>query len=222
VASVPSTITEPAPPRLAAADAHGTRRRLPWLAPLLVLSTAGTICRPTTNSGVSSGADVAVSSNGNGTFVGRDSSGASVRATISDALVYLNAATSADAGPSSFLAVAQLGGDNGTEVLLFSSPAGVATAALDANIALGPAPLPGTYTAQSVGVSGSVGLAYTTASGAEAFAASASAGSWTLSLTSVEGPDGGTGPLLYELVHGTLAADLVDGQGGSGTLQIAF
>jgi hypothetical protein len=214
------------------AEGFVARRHRPWLALVLFLSTGGTICRSATNpNGTNLGTAVPVSSSGKGGFSGTDGSGASLRATIAGAQVYLEVATSGDSVQSTFIAVAELGGDNGTENLEFSSPAGIISSNFAANIGFNGPPVPGTYTEQSSSVSGGVDLAYSTSSAGEGFSANAAVGasqatgSWTLVLTSVVATDGGSGPpasLAYETPHGTLTASLTDDHGGSGTLQLAF
>jgi len=209
--------------------AHGTRRPR-WLPLVLFLSTTGTICRSTTSSTPQSGADSIVSSNGTGTFAGTDSQGGSVRGTISVTPVYCETAAG-DAGPSSLLVVAELGGESGSEDLEFSSPSGLVSGVLNVNIGFGGPPVPGAYTEQSIGASGGIGLGYSTASGSEAFSATAGtgstpeAGSWTLTIASLTVPDedgGFSDSPLYETAHGMLSATLTDGHGGSGTLQLTF
>ncbi len=207
------------------------RGHRPWLA-LLLLSTMGTICRSPTNPGIgSSESSVAVWNSGSGTFSGTESSGAEVLATLSAAEVYLSAVPIGE-GVQTFLVVsAELGGDNGTEDLEFASPGGILEGTFAVNITLDGAPTPGTYTEQSSSATGGVALAYSTASAGEGFSATAASGatqargSWTLLLTSAVVADGGVGPqpsAVYEIAHGTLAADLTDGLGGTGTLQLTF
>ncbi len=170
-------------------------------------------------------------SNGNGTFTGTNPSGAAVSATFTDAQVFFEEVSTGASGTSYAFDVVTSSGSGGTGGLLtFSSPTG-ASGSFVSDIAITGAPAVGTVTSTSSVSSGGLQLIYSTPSDTQGYFAHGpqqqvgAEGSWSIDLTSATvfgGSSDGSGSAAYYTVHGTLTAQMIDENGGSGTLNLTF
>ena len=135
----------------------------------------------------------------------------------------------------SFAFSINIGTATGRDGLTFSSPSGITSNLLGLSVGFpGTAPTTGTFTQDSTGYCGTIGLTYSNDAQTinENFTAGADAcppsnpgntGSWSLTLSSLTlGPTNSDTGVTYYTAHGSFSASMVDGASGTGTLSVTF